>query len=93
MSERNDKKDGFTPADGLSLTLAYLEDPSDVECPSCGPDHIEVVGFVDADSLDAGEPRAIAPESDYAVILFCHGCERAAALHLSFQARPGLEAA
>ena len=93
MSERKTKGKGeFSPAEGLSLTLGYLEDPSNVECPTCGYDSIEIVGYVDADSLDAGEPQATSPDSDYSVILFCHGCERAAALHLSYR-KPDREAA
>ena len=83
----------YSPAEGLSLTLGYLEDPSDVECPTCGPDRIEVIGFVNADSLHAGEPVVIAPDDDYAVILYCHGCSRGAALHLDYGAQPDREAA
>ena len=92
---RDDRKDGkeYTPAEGLSLTLDYLEDPSDVECPTCGPDRIEVVGFVDADSLHSGQPQQISPDRDYAVILYCHGCNRGAALHLDYRSRPDREAA
>jgi len=91
-NDRNDGKD-YSSAEGLSLTLGYLEDPSDIECPSCGPDSIEVLGFVDADSLFAGQPETISPDVEYAVILFCHGCRRGAALHLDYGARPDREAA
>ena len=83
----------YSSAEGLSLTLDYLEDPSNVECPSCGFGSIEIVGFVNADSLHAGEPEVVSPDSDYAVILFCHGCRRGAALHLDYRARPDREAA
>lgn len=91
----HDRKSGreYSAAEGLSLTLAYLEDPSDVACPACGPDQIEVVGFVDANTLESGTPQQISPDSDYAVILYCHGCERGAALHLDYRARPDREAA
>ena len=92
-SEKGDRNKSYTPAEGLSLTLAYLEDPSSIECPSCGPDHIEVVGYVDANSLEAGEPRSISPDDEYAVLLYCHGCERGAALHLTYRSRPDREAA
>jgi len=94
MATDNDRnKRSYSPADGLSLTLGYLEDPSSVECPSCGPDRIEIVGYVDAVSLEAGQPRQISPDDEYAVLLYCHGCERGAALHLSYRARPDREAA
>jgi hypothetical protein len=83
----------YSPSEGLSLTLGYLEDPSNVECPTCGFDSIEIVGYVDANSLDAGDPHLISPDRDYSVILFCHGCERAAALHLTYQQRQDREAA
>ena len=94
MTRRNGSGEGrYSPAEGLSLTLGYLEDPSNIECPTCGFDRIEVVGYVDAGSLDAGDPHLISPDRDYSVILFCHGCERAAALHLSYQERKDREAA
>ncbi len=94
MREKNGKEQSaYTTAEGLSLTLGYLEDPSNVECPSCGYDSIEVVGYVDADSLDGGDPRTVSPDEEYAVILFCHSCKRAAALHLSYRARSDREAA
>jgi hypothetical protein len=93
MKEHSKGGKEYSPAEGLSLTLGYLEDPSDVECPSCGHDKIEVVGFVDADSLHAGEPEVVSPDSEYAVILYCHGCARGAALHLDYGATSDLEAA
>jgi hypothetical protein len=94
MAEKRDEQNrNFSSAEGLSLTLDYLEDPSDIECPACGPDRIEVVGYVDAVSLEAGDPRSVSPDDEYAVILYCHGCERGAALHLSYRARPDREAA
>jgi hypothetical protein len=77
----------FSALEGLALTLSYLEDPASVSCPCCGPGLIEVIGFVDPPSLDAGEPRPVAPENDYTVILFCHGCTRAAAIYLSYRER------
>jgi hypothetical protein len=77
----------YTALEGMSLTLGYLEDPSSVECPSCGPDHIEILGYVDPDALSAGTLRRIDPDVDYSVLLRCHGCGRAAALHLTWQER------
>jgi hypothetical protein len=93
MKEHRKGGKEYSPAEGLSLTLGYLEDPSAIECPSCGPDSIEVVGFVNADSLHAGEPEVVSPDTEYAVILYCHGCSRGAALHLDYGAQPDREAA
>jgi hypothetical protein len=75
----------YTALEGLSLTLGYLDDPSDVECPSCGPGHIEILGYVDPAALSEGVLRMIEPEDDYSVLLRCHKCERAAALHLTYR--------
>lgn len=84
MGENKDvtPKGAWSSADGLALTLAYLEDPSSVPCPSCGADTVEVVDYVTPDSLGEGLPVRTAPEDDYAVILYCHACERAAAIRL-----------
>lgn len=73
----------FDMEEGLALALSYLEDPSDVPCPRCGPDRIEVVCYLDARSIEKGVVIPIAPERDYTVVLYCHGCSRAAALDLS----------
>lgn len=69
--------------DGLSLALAYLEDPSNVPCPHCGPDTIEIVAFLDAKGMERGAAIPTRPEGDYTVVLYCHHCGRAAALDLS----------
>jgi len=84
MGEKKDitPKGAWSSADGLALTLAYLEDPSAVPCPTCGSDTVEVVDFVDPSSLGGGPPVRIAPDGDYAVIVYCHGCERAASIRL-----------
>ncbi|MBI4544362.1 MAG: hypothetical protein HY703_04120 [Gemmatimonadetes bacterium] len=73
----------FDVKDGLALALAYLEDPSDVPCPRCGPNVVEVVCFLDAPGMERGDVVRSAPEGDYTVILYCHSCGRAAALDLS----------
>jgi predicted RNA-binding Zn-ribbon protein involved in translation (DUF1610 family) len=73
----------FDMQDGLALALAYLEDPSNVPCPRCGPNMIEVVCFLDAQAVEQGTAVPAAPEGDYTVVLFCHNCGRAAALDLS----------
>ena len=97
------KKDHSGPAEydmeeGLALALAYLEDPSDVPCPRCGPDHVEVVCYLDARSMEQGSVIPAAPDGDYTVVLYCHSCGRAAALDLSreeedVQEQEGREAA
>ena len=69
--------------EGLSLALAYLEDPSDVPCPQCGPEKMEVICYLDARSMERGAVVPTSPEDDYTVVLYCHGCGRAAALDLS----------
>lgn len=79
----------FDTAEGLSLAVSYLEDPSSVECPRCGPDHIQVVAYLDAQALHEGEKVPASPDGDYAVILYCQGCRQGAAL--SFEASSGGE--
>ena len=80
-------KPGQTPEfdmeEGLALALSYLENPSDVPCPRCGPDQIEVVCYLDARSMERGAVIPTSPEQDYTVVLYCHSCGRAAALDLS----------
>ena len=84
----------FDMQEGLELALSYLENPSDVPCPRCGQGHIEVVCYLDARSMEEGTVIPISPERDYTVVLYCHGCGRAAALDLSRQDRQeGREAA
>jgi hypothetical protein len=81
-NERPDHLPAFDPHEGMSLTLAYLADPSNVPCPRCGPGHIEVIGYVENGSLAAGAPRSASPDRDYTVVLICHGCRSGAALEL-----------
>lgn len=69
--------------EGLALAVSYLEDPSSVPCPRCGPGTMEVVCFLDAHSMEQGNVVPAAPQEDYTVVLYCHGCGRAAALDLS----------
>lgn len=73
----------FSSTEGLALALSYLDDPSDVPCPTCGPGTMEVVAYLDAGGIEAGVVRAAVPEGDYTVVLYCHECGRAAALDLS----------
>jgi hypothetical protein len=85
MSERELPE--YTNAEGLALALNYLNDPSDVPCPSCGPGTMEVVAYLDAEGIQAGVVRAAEPEGEYTVVLYCHDCSRAAALDLSPESR------
>ena len=73
----------FGPQDGLALATSYLDDPSDVVCPQCGPDKIEVLAYLDSEAFGRKELRPAPPEDRYTVILWCHGCRRMAALDLS----------
>lgn len=73
----------FDTTEGLSLALSYLEDPSAVPCPRCGPDQVEVVCYLDARNMEKGRVVPTAPDNEYTVVLYCHGCGRAAALDLS----------
>jgi len=86
------EKPGQTPEfdmeEGLALALSYLENPSDVPCPRCGPGQVEVVCYLDARSMERGAVVPTAPEQDYTVVLYCHGCGRAAALDLSRDEQP-----
>jgi hypothetical protein len=79
--------------EGLALAVSYLEDPSAVPCPRCGPDTMEVVCFLDARSMEQGNVVPAAPRDDYTVVLYCHGCGRAAALDLSRDEQQGRSAA
>jgi hypothetical protein len=79
--------------EGLALALSYLEDPSSVPCPKCGPDTMEVVCFLEARSMEHGNVVHAPPEDDYTVVLYCHACSRAAALDLSRDAGEARDAA
>jgi hypothetical protein len=71
----------YNEEDAFCLALSYVEDPTDIPCPNCGPDTIEVVCFLEAEPLvERGEIVVCAPEGDYTVVLYCHGCAHAAAL-------------
>lgn len=83
----------FDMEDGLALALAYLDDPSNVPCPRCGPGTIEVVAFLDAEGMSRGSAIPAPPEGNYTVVLYCHNCGRAAALDLSRDQDEGREAA
>jgi len=73
----------FDTTEGLALALSYLDDPSDVPCPTCGPGTIEVVAYLDAHDMNGGVVRPSEPTGAYTVVLYCHACGRAAALDLT----------
>lgn len=73
----------FDMSEGLALAVAYLDDPSDVPCPTCGPGQMEVVCYLDAHAIESGDVTPASPDGDYTVVLYCHKCGRAAALDLS----------
>jgi hypothetical protein len=87
MSDKN--KSEYSSAEGLALVLNYLNDPSDVPCPTCGPGTMEVVAYLDVNGIQEGVVRAADPDGDYTVVLYCHECSRAAALDLSRDAKDG----
>lgn len=70
----------YSTRDGLNLALSYLNDPSDVECPSCGHGSIEVVAYLESEGEST---RLTAPEGTYTVVLHCHTCGRSAALDMT----------
>ena len=81
MSDKNMPE--YNNTEGLELALSYLDDPSDVPCPQCGPGTMEVVAYLDAGGIEDGVVRTADPDGDYTVVLYCHQCSRAAALDLS----------
>jgi len=76
-SELPQPKGPFSDSEALTLLLAYRKDPSNVPCPRCGLEHVEVLGFIEPDVDPGGFARATEPEGEYAVALYCHQCERA----------------
>lgn len=80
----------FPDQDARSLLNAYEADPSDVPCPSCGPDQIEVLAFIHP-LIDAeGYATTKTPEGVYAAALYCHGCTRAVGVIPAIRAEPDL---
>lgn len=92
MSDAKEHTDSpeFTTAEGMALALSYLNDPADVPCPDCGPGTIEIVAYLDAQHMAEGTVIHANPEGEYTVVLYCHGCRRAAALDLSVGGGGGL---
>ncbi len=67
----------FSDAEALELLLAYRRDPSNVPCPLCGPDTVEVLAFIEPEIDPNGFAAVTYPEGEYAAALYCHTCHRA----------------
>lgn len=67
----------FNDSEALELLLAYRRDPSSVPCPTCGPETIEVLAFIEPEIDPNGFASMTEPEGEYAAALYCHTCERA----------------
>jgi|GEM_PF-1034871 hypothetical protein len=70
-------KGPFTDAEALELLMSYRKDPSDVPCPLCGPNTIEVLAFIEPQIDPNGFASVTHPEGEYAAALYCHKCFRA----------------
>lgn len=70
-------KGPFTDGEALELLMAYRKDPSSVPCPTCGPENIEVLAFIEPEIDPNGFASMTEPEGEYAAALYCHECERA----------------
>lgn len=58
------------------LSIEYEEDPGDVRCPNCGPETVEIVGFIDTYFfLNRNQFLYISPDASYSVIVYCHRCK------------------
>lgn len=70
-------KGPFSDAEALELLMAYRKDPSNVPCPLCGPDQVEVLAFIEPEIDPNGFASVTEPEGEYAAALYCHSCSRA----------------
>ena len=59
-------KGPFTDAEALELLMAYRKDPSNVPCPLCGPDTVEVLAFIEPQIDPNGFASVTEPEGEYA---------------------------
>ncbi len=67
----------FTDTEALELLMAYRKDPSDLPCPKCGPDQIEILAFIEPVIDPNGFATVKDPVEQYAAAVYCHGCNRA----------------
>jgi len=77
-----DEYNEFNHEQGLYLAISYVEDPSSVSCPVCGPGFIEVVSFLDPDYISEGRAVPKSPDDNYIVVLYCHKCNKSTALDI-----------
>ena len=80
MSERElpQPVGSFSDTEALEMLRAYRRDPTNVPCPRCGPDLVEVLGFIRPDGVgEDGTAELVEPEGAYAAALFCHQCRHA----------------
>lgn len=66
----------FTDVEALVLQMSYETDPSAVECPTCGPDQIEVVAYIEPQLLGDGWATVTPPVGVYAPVIYCRGCRK-----------------
>jgi hypothetical protein len=67
----------FSDGEAMMMLGYYRADPSNVPCPKCGPETIEVLAFIEPVIDDQGFANVKDPEGDYAAALYCHKCKRA----------------
>jgi hypothetical protein len=67
---------GYSDAEALEILINYRSDPSDLRCPTCGPEVIEVLAFIEPEIDSDGYATVMEPEGDYAAALYCHACKR-----------------
>ena len=81
----------FDMEEGLALALSYLEDPSDVPCPRCGPDKIEVVCYLDARSIEkvwSSRPHRSKTTPSFSTVTVVPGLRRWTSAAMKKSARP-----
>lgn len=67
----------FSEPEALDLLWAYRRDPSSVPCPTCGPNAMEVLAFIEPEIDMDGVATVTEPEGEYAAALYCRLCRRA----------------
>lgn len=77
LNDRPEPTGPFNDCEALLLLLAYQKDPSDVPCPQCGPDTVQVLAFVEPEIPPDGFASVTEPEGEYAAALYCRACTRA----------------
>jgi hypothetical protein len=65
----------FSDDEAVRLLLSYCYDPSNVQCPLCGPGTMQVLAFIEP-KVEDGMATVRAPRGDYAAVLYCGDCKR-----------------